>query len=150
MIGSKKIGKKTIFFLGALGGLLYGYDMGVISGALLFIKNDIPLTSFTEGLVVSSMLIGAIFGSGFGGPLSDKFGRRRLVFMISILFIIGALTLASAPNMVTLVVGRLIIGLAVGGSTAIVPVYLSEMAPTESRGSLSSLNQLMITIGILS
>ncbi|PBB05996.1 MULTISPECIES: glucose transporter GlcP [Salimicrobium] len=147
---SKKIGKKMIFFLGALGGLLYGYDMGVISGALLYIKDDIPLTSFTEGLVVSSMLIGAIFGSGSSGPLSDKFGRRRLVFMISVVFIIGALTLAFAPNMMTLVVGRLIIGLAVGGSTAIVPVYLSEMAPTESRGSLSSLNQLMITIGILS
>ncbi|CDQ38429.1 putative metabolite transport protein CsbC [Virgibacillus salexigens] len=146
----KILNKKMIFFFGALGGLLYGYDMGVISGALLFIKNDIPLTSFTEGLVVSSMLFGAIFGSGFSGPLSDKFGRRRLVFMISIIFIIGSLVLAFAPNMEALVVGRLIIGLAVGGSTAIVPVYLSEMAPTESRGSLSSLNQLMITIGILS
>ncbi|HLQ94910.1 MAG TPA: sugar porter family MFS transporter [Pseudogracilibacillus sp.] len=145
-----KINKKMIFFFGALGGLLYGYDMGVISGALLYIKTDIPLSSFTEGLVVSSMLIGAIFGSGFSGPLSDKFGRRRLVFMISIVFAVGALVLAAAPNMVTLVTGRLIIGLAVGGSTAIVPVYLSEMAPTESRGSLSSLNQLMITIGILS
>src|SRR5690625_350195 len=75
-----KINKNMIFFFGALGGLLYGYDMGVISGALLFIKNDIPLTSFTEGLVVSSMLFGAIFGSGFSGPLSDRFGRRRLVF----------------------------------------------------------------------
>ncbi|GGB48455.1 MFS transporter [Lentibacillus populi] len=147
---SKIISKKMIFFLGALGGLLYGYDMGVISGALLFIKDDILLTSFTEGLVVSSMLIGAIFGSGFSGPLSDRFGRRRLVFMISIVFILGALALAAAPNMTVLVIGRLIIGLAVGGSTAIVPVYLSEMAPTEQRGSLSSLNQLMITIGILS
>ena len=145
-----KINKKMIFFFGALGGLLYGYDMGVISGALLFIKNDIPLTSFTEGLVVSSMLVGAIFGSGFSGPLSDKFGRRKLVFMIAIIFVIGSLILAFAPNMEVLVIGRLIIGLAVGGSTAIVPVYLSEMAPTESRGSLGSLNQLMITIGILS
>lgn len=148
-MGSKIISKKLIFFLGALGGLLYGYDMGVISGALLFIKNDIPLTSFTEGLVVSSMLLGAIVGSGFSGPLSDRFGRRRLVFMISIVFIIGALILAAAQNMSVLVTGRLIIGLAVGGSTAIVPVYLSEMASTEQRGSLSSLNQLMITIGIL-
>lgn len=146
----KIISKKLIFFLGALGGLLYGYDMGVISGALLFIKNDIPLTSFTEGLVVSSMLIGAIFGSGFSGPLSGWMGRRKLVFIISILYIIGSLTLAAAPNITGLVTGRLIIGLAVGGSTAIVPVYLSEMAPTEQRGSLSSLNQLMITIGILS
>ncbi|RIM76718.1 sugar porter family MFS transporter, partial [Staphylococcus arlettae] len=133
-----------------LGGLLYGYDMGVISGALLFIKDDIPLNSFTEGLVVSSMLIGAIVGSGASGPMSDRLGRRRVVFIIAIIFIIGALILALAPSMPVLVIGRLIIGLAVGGSTAIVPVYLSEMAPTAQRGSLSSLNQLMITIGILS
>ncbi|MDY0404202.1 sugar porter family MFS transporter [Virgibacillus sp. 179-BFC.A HS] len=148
-MASKIVSKKLIFFLGALGGLLYGYDMGVISGALLFIKDDIPLTSFTEGLVVSSMLLGAIVGSGFSGLLSDRLGRRRVVFMVAVIFIIGALVLAAAPNMSTLVVGRLIIGLAVGGSTAIVPVYLSEMAPTQQRGSLSSLNQLMITIGIL-
>ena len=145
-----KVNKKLIFFLGALGGLLYGYDMGVISGALLFIKDDIPLNSFTEGLVVSSMLIGAIVGSGASGPMSDRLGRRRVVFIIAIIFIIGALILALAPSMPVLVIGRLIIGLAVGGSTAIVPVYLSEMAPTAQRGSLSSLNQLMITIGILS
>ncbi|MBA8771293.1 sugar porter family MFS transporter [Staphylococcus coagulans] len=145
-----KINKKLIFFIGALGGLLYGYDMGVISGALLYLKNDIHLNPFTEGLVVSSMLVGAIFGSGFSGPLSEKLGRRRLVFIISTVFIIGALILASAPSMEVLVIGRLVIGFAVGGSTAIVPVYLSELAPTEARGSLSSLNQLMITIGILS
>ncbi|KRG08206.1 sugar porter family MFS transporter [Staphylococcus sp. NAM3COL9] len=145
-----KINKKLIFFLGALGGLLYGYDMGVISGALLFIKDDIPLNSFTEGLVVSSMLVGAIVGSGASGPMSDRLGRRRVVFIIAIIYIVGALILALAPSMQVLVIGRLVIGLAVGGSTAIVPVYLSEMAPTEQRGSLSSLNQLMITIGILS
>jgi len=144
------VNKKLIFFIGALGGLLYGYDMGVISGALLFIKDDIPLNSFTEGLVVASMLIGAIFGSGASGPMSDRLGRRRVVFIIAIIYIVGALILALAPSMPVLVIGRLVIGLAVGGSTAIVPVYLSEMAPTEQRGSLSSLNQLMITIGILS
>ncbi|HGH0891926.1 TPA: sugar porter family MFS transporter [Staphylococcus pseudintermedius] len=144
-----KINKKMIFFIGALGGLLYGYDMGVISGALLYLKNDIPLNAYTEGLVVSSMLVGAIVGAGLSGPLSEKLGRRRLVFMISIVFIIGALILALAPTMEILVLGRVIIGLAVGGSTAIVPVYLSELAPTDARGSLSSLNQLMITIGIL-
>ncbi|HAR5943141.1 TPA: sugar porter family MFS transporter, partial [Staphylococcus pseudintermedius] len=141
--------KKMIFFIGALGGLLYGYDMGVISGALLYLKDDIPLNAYTEGLVVSSMLVGAIVGAGLSGPLSEKLGRRRLVFMISIVFIIGALILALAPTMEILVLGRVIIGLAVGGSTAIVPVYLSELAPTDARGSLSSLNQLMITIGIL-
>lgn len=145
-----KVSKKLIFFLGALGGLLYGYDMGVISGALLFIKDDIPLNSVTEGLVVASMLVGAIFGAGASGPLSDRLGRRRVVFIIAIIYIVGALILALAPSMPILVIGRLVIGVAVGGSTAIVPVYLSEMAPTAQRGSLSSLNQLMITIGILS
>ena len=128
-----KANKYLIFILGALGGLLYGYDNGVISGALLFIHKDIPLNSTTEGIVVSSMLIGAIVGAGSSGPLADKLGRRRLVMLIAIVFIIG----------------RLIIGLAVGGSMSTVPVYLSEMAPTEYRGSLGSLNQLMITIGIL-
>lgn len=146
----KNFNKSLIFFLGALGGLLYGYDMGIISGALLFIGKDIHLTSTTEGLVVSSMLIGAIAGSALSGPASDKLGRRRVVFVIAIVYIVGALILAFAPSMPFLVLGRIVIGLAVGGSTAIVPVYLSEMAPTDSRGSLSSLNQLMITIGILS
>ncbi|PTG55235.1 MFS transporter [Staphylococcus chromogenes] len=145
-----KINKKLIFFIGALGGLLYGYDMGVISGALLYLKNDIPLTPSMQGLVVASMLFGAIFGSGFSGALSEKLGRRRLVFIISIIFIVGTLVLALAPTVEIVVLGRFIIGLAVGGSTAIVPVYLSELAPTDARGSLSSLNQLMITIGILS
>lgn len=148
-MGTSNFRTKLIFFLGALGGLLYGYDTGVISGALLFIKNDIPLSSTAEGFVVSSMLIGAIFGAGSSGPLSDKLGRRRLVFIIAIVFIAGALLLAGAQNLSMLVIGRFIIGLAVGGSSAIVPVYLSEMAPTDKRGSLSSLNHLMITIGIL-
>lgn len=144
-----KANKSLIFILGALGGLLYGYDNGVISGALLFINDDIPLNSFTEGLVVSSMLIGAIIGSGGSGPLSDRIGRRHLVLIIAIIYIVGSLILVVAQNMPTLVFGRLIIGLAVGGSMATVPVYLSEMAPTAYRGSLGSLNQLTITIGIL-
>ena len=81
--------------------------------------------------------------------LADKLGRRRLVMLIAIVFIIGALILAASTNLALLIIGRLIIGLAVGGSMSTVPVYLSEMAPTEYRGSLGSLNQLMITIGIL-
>src|SRR5699024_7430843 len=145
-----KVNKKLIFFLGALGGLLYGYDMGVISGALLFIKDDIPLNSFTEGLVVASMLIGAIFGSGASGPMSDRLGRRRVVFIIAIIYIVGAPILALAPSMPVLVIGRLVIGLAVGGSTAIVLVNLAYMSPLGQRGSMSLLNQSMLTNGILS
>lgn len=143
------IKKYLIFIIGALGGLLYGYDNGIISGALTYIPKDIPLTSFQSGLVVSSMLFGAVIGAGSSGPLSDKIGRRRLVLFIAIIFALGAFILAIAPNVTILVLGRIVIGLAVGGSTATVPVYLSELAPTELRGSLGSLNQLMITIGIL-
>ncbi|MFQ3545340.1 sugar porter family MFS transporter [Halobacillus rhizosphaerae] len=145
----KNISKGWIFFFGALGGLLYGYDTGVISGALLYIPDDIPLTSFMKGLVVSSLLIGAIAGAGMSGYVSDRFGRRKVVFSIALVYLIGSFTLAFSPNAVVLIIGRVILGLAVGGSTAIVPVYLSEMAPTRSRGALASLNQLMITIGIL-
>ncbi|MCA0971468.1 sugar porter family MFS transporter [Halobacillus litoralis] len=146
---NRNLSKGWIFFFGALGGLLYGYDTGVISGALLFITADIPLTDFLEGLVVSSLLVGAIVGAGMSGYVSDRFGRRRVVFVIALIYIAGSLILAFAPNVTTLVIGRVILGLGVGGSTAIVPVYLSEMAPTEQRGALSSLNQLMITIGIV-
>lgn len=145
-----KANKYLIFILGALGGLLYGYDNGIISGALIYIPKDIPMSSNMQGFVVSAMLLGAIVGAASSGPLSDKIGRRRLVLFIAIVFIIGAMMLAFAPNVTMLVLGRLVIGLAVGGSMSTVPVYLSEMAPTEHRGSLGSLNQLMITIGILS
>lgn len=146
-----KVNKYLIFILGALGGLLYGYDNGIISGALLYIPKDIPLhNSVMEGLVVSSMLFGAIVGAGGSGPLSDKIGRRRLVLFIALVFIVGSLVLAFSTNIAMLIIGRVIVGLAVGGSMSTVPVYLTEMAPTELRGSLGSLNQLMITIGILS
>ena len=80
------IKKYLIFIIGALGGLLYGYDNGIISGALTYIPKDIPLTSFQSGLVVSSMLFGAVIGAGSSGPLSDKIGRRRLVLFIAIYF----------------------------------------------------------------
>src|SRR5699024_12861774 len=82
-----KLNKKMIFFFGALGGLLYGYDMGVISGALFYIKTDIPLSDCTEGLVVSSMLIRSMFGSGCSGPLSSSFSRRRLVVICVYVFV---------------------------------------------------------------
>lgn len=144
-----KTNKGLIYFFGALGGMLYGYDTGVISGALLYIKQDIPLSHFMQGLVVSALLIGAIVGAGFSGPLSDRWGRRWVVLMIAIVYIIGALGAAFSVDAAFLVISRIVIGLAVGGSTALVPVYLSEMALTEIRGRLSSLNQLMITIGIL-
>ncbi|MED4371792.1 sugar porter family MFS transporter [Bacillus licheniformis] len=138
-----------LYFFGALGGVLYGYDTGVISGAILFMKDELGLNAFTEGLVVSAILIGAIFGSGLSGRLTDRFGRRRAIMSAAVLYCIGGLGTALAPSTEYMVAFRIVLGLAVGCSTTIVPLYLSELAPKESRGALSSLNQLMITIGIL-
>ncbi|AXI07761.1 MFS transporter [Oceanobacillus zhaokaii] len=141
--------RRWILLFGALGGLLYGVDQGVISGVLLFIENDIPLTSLMEGVVVSSLLLGAIIGSAGSGWLSDRIGRRKTIAIISILFIIGSIGSAVAPDALTLIIARIINGLGVGGSMAIIPVYLAELAPTPMRGKVTALYQLMLTTGIL-
>ena len=135
--------------LSALGGLLFGYDTGVISGALLYIKEDFQLTSFLQGAIVSSLLVGAMIGALACGPLSDRFGRRIVILVAAIVFGVGALVAALAPNVATLVGGRVILGLAVGMASVVVPLYIAEMAPSDVRGALVTLNQLMITIGIL-
>lgn len=125
---------KWLYFFGALGGALYGYDTGVISGAILFMKKELGLNAFTEGLVVSSLLAGAILGSGFAGKLTDRFGRRKAIMGAALLFCIGGLGVAFAPNTEVMVLFRIILGLAVGTSTTIVPLYLSELAPKHKRG----------------
>jgi sugar porter (SP) family MFS transporter len=138
-----------IYFFGALGGVLFGYDTGVISGALLFIPNDFKLTPFLQGAIVAGLLLGAMVGAAFAGRLSDKLGRRRLIIIAAIVFTGGALLAALAPTVWVLIAARVIIGLAVGSAALVVPLYLSEIAPTEVRGAITSLNQLMIVCGIL-
>jgi MFS transporter, SP family, sugar:H+ symporter len=140
---------KLVYFFGALGGMLFGYDTGVISGAILFITDELALTPFLEGLVVSSLLLGAAVGAATAGPLSDRLGRRNLIIMAAVTFAVGAIGAALAPSVGVLVLFRVILGLAVGAAAVIVPLYLSEIAPTEIRGAVSSLNQLMIVTGIL-
>ncbi len=139
----------VVYFFGALGGLLFGYDTGVISGAILFIKADLGLNAFYQGLVVSSLLLGAMAGAGLAGPFSDRLGRRRIIIIAAITFSVGAVGAALAPNVGVLVLFRIVLGLAVGAAALIVPLYLSEVAPTEIRGAISALNQLMIVTGIL-
>jgi MFS transporter, SP family, sugar:H+ symporter len=140
---------RRIYFFGALGGLLFGYDTGVISGALLFITKDFELSPFLEGAVVASLLLGAMLGAALAGPLSDRLGRRRLIISAAVIFAAGAILAAAAPSVGVLVAARFILGIAVGCAALVVPLYLSEIAPTEIRGAIGSLNQLMIVCGIL-
>jgi SP family sugar:H+ symporter-like MFS transporter len=140
---------RTIYVFGALGGLLFGYDTGVISGALLFIPNDFKLSPFLQGAIVSGLLLGAMIGAAGAGRLSDRLGRRRLIIVAAVVFTIGSLLAALAPSVGILVAARVIIGVAVGSAALVVPLYLSEIAPTEIRGAIASLNQLMIVGGIL-
>lgn len=133
----------------ALCGLLFGYDTGVISGALLFLKNDFGLSTFDQGLVAGAVLAGAAPGAGLSGRLADRFGRKRLVIAVSVLFLLASLVTAFAPTVAWLIAGRILVGVAIGVCSYIGPLYISEIAPAERRGSLVSLNQLLITIGIL-
>jgi sugar porter (SP) family MFS transporter len=136
--------------IAATGGLLFGYDTGVISGALLFIRQDFaPLSPFMEGIIVSTLLVGAVVGALSAGPFSDRFGRRPTALLAAVIFALGALAVAFAPSVAFIVLGRFLLGLGVGLASMIVPLYIAEIAPAARRGALVSLNQLMITIGIL-
>ena len=135
--------------IAALGGLLFGFDTGIISGALLFIREDLGLSSFLQSAVVSAILIGTIIGAGGTGPLADRFGRRTMAIVGAIVFIIGAVGSGLAPNVETLIGARVVLGLAVGASTVIVPMYIAEISPPDIRGTLSALFQLAITLGIV-
>lgn len=145
----RRISISYLYFFGALGGILFGYDLGVISGVLLFINPLWHLGSFAQGVVGGSVAFGAIFGALFAGRITDRWGRRPAIVVASVVFVIGVLGCTFAPGFGVLVVGRFITGVAVGCSSATVPTYLSELAPTRVRGRLSTLNQLMIVSGIL-
>ena len=145
-------GRAVVYFaaaFAALGGLLFGYDTGVISGAELFLKNDFTLSTFDLELIVSGVLAGAAAGAMLGGRLADLFGRRRLLIATAIIFGVGAIVCAAATSVVILIVGRIIVGLGIGLSSGTVPVYISEVSPADARGWQVSLFQLAITVGIL-
>jgi MFS transporter, SP family, galactose:H+ symporter len=135
--------------IAAIGGFLFGYDTGVISGALLFIKHDFDLGSFEQGLVVSVLLFGAMIGAFLASRPADRYGRRSTLAVIAVIYTVGIVAAAAAPSFGVLLGARFVMGLGVGAASAIVPLYLSEIAPSNVRGQLVSLNQLMITIGIV-
>jgi MFS transporter, SP family, galactose:H+ symporter len=133
----------------ALGGLLFGYDTGVISAALLFIRQVFAPSPTLQGIVVAIVLAGAAIGAGAAGSLSDRFGRRRVILVAALLFVVGALLSAFAADLTTLLVGRFLVGVAIGIASMLTPLYLAEISPARDRGAVVSLNQLCITIGIL-
>ncbi|WP_372773052.1 sugar porter family MFS transporter [Pantoea sp. WEP] len=138
---------KVIALIATLGGLLFGYDTGVISGALLFMGDDLHLTPFTTGLVTSSLLFGAAFGALASGHFAAAVGRRKIILILAIIFALGALGTALAPDVSWMIFFRLVLGVAVGGASATVPVYIAEMAPANKRGQLVTMQELMIVSG---
>jgi SP family galactose:H+ symporter-like MFS transporter len=135
--------------IAAMGGLLFGYDTGVISGALLFLAKQFHLSSLGQELVVSAVLVGCILGAAASGRLADRFGRRNLILVCAAVFLLGSLASALAQGVHSLIAGRVVIGLAIGVASFVVPLYISEISPPHRRGALVSLNQLMITVGIV-
>jgi SP family galactose:H+ symporter-like MFS transporter len=146
--GSRRFVYTAAAFAG-LGGLLFGYDTGVISGAELFFKNDFSLSTFALEIIVSGALAGAAAGALAGGRLADLFGRRTLLIVTALVFGAGSILCAAASSPGMLIVGRMIVGVGIGLSSGTVPVYISEVSPADARGWTVSLFQLAITIGIL-
>lgn len=132
----------------AIGGFLFGYDTGVISGALLFLRQDFHLSATQQELAVSAVLIGCILGAIAGGRMSDWLGRRSTLIIMGIIFSLGAILAAIVPNFGLFLVFRIVVGFAIGVSSFVAPMYIAEMAPPALRGSLVAFNQLLITAGI--
>ena len=145
-------GKRFVYLaaaISALGGLLFGYDIGVISGAILFVKRDFSLSPGMEEIVVSSVLLGSLVGAAVGGILADRLGRRKLLIITAVVFGLGAIGAALAPGTAWLVVARVVSGIAIGIASFVAPLYISEIAPVDIRGKLVSINQVALTSGIV-
>jgi MFS transporter, SP family, galactose:H+ symporter len=132
-----------------IGSFLFGFDTGIISGALLFIKRDLHLGSFEQSSVVSVLLLGAVAGALFSGRVSDRIGRRKILGLVGVVFTVGIVITAVSTGYRSMMVGRIVMGVGVGGVSATVPTYLAEISPAHIRGRMLTLNQLLIVIGLL-
>ena len=141
----------SIATIAATGGLLFGFDTGVISGAQNFLQDPAGWGISDSQLewVTTAVLIGAVLGAALSGRITDILGRKKVIIATAVIFAVGAVATGAAPNVSMLVVGRIIMGIAIGIASFSVPLYISEISPTKNRGALVSMNQLMITIGIL-
>jgi MFS transporter, SP family, major inositol transporter len=141
----KRIG--LISIVACLGGLLFGYDTGVANGAEGPMQAELGLTDLQLGVVISSLVFAAAVGALIGGKISDAIGRRTTIIVLAVMFFVGVLVAVFSPNFAILVAGRIILGLAVGGASTVVPVFLAELAPFEIRGSITGRNELAIVVG---
>lgn len=132
-----------------IGSFLFGFDTGVISGALLFMRRDLHLGSFEQSSVVSVLLLGAVAGALASGRISDRVGRRRTLGLLGVVFTVGIVITATAGVYGTVILGRAVMGVGIGGVSAVVPTYLGEISPAQIRGRMLTLNQLLIVIGLL-
>ena len=152
-VAEKKISSAFIYFFGSFGGILFGYDIGVMTGALPFLQNDWGLAGNASiiGWITSSVMFGAIFGGALAGQLSDKLGRRKMILLSALIFVVGSILSGLAPQdgSLYLIAVRVLLGLAVGAASALVPAYMSEMSPARLRGRLSGINQTLIVSGML-
>jgi len=137
-----------VSFIAGLGGILYGYDMGIIAAALIFVRSTFNLSTKMQELVVSIVLVGAMFGAIYGGAIADRIGRRATLLWGSAVFIFGSILAPLSPNVGTLIVARMLLGIAIGFTSVTAPVYVSELSPPQSRGRLIGLYQFALTLGI--
>jgi sugar porter (SP) family MFS transporter len=134
--------------IAGLGGILYGFDMGIIAAALIFVRSTFSLSPQMEEVVVSVVLVGAMLGALSGGVIADRIGRRSTLVWGGIIFIAGSILAPWSPNVPTLIFARALLGIAIGFTSVTAPVYVSELAPPQSRGMLIGLYQFALTLGI--
>ena len=154
MISKKKRNKNIVVVIASIaatGGLLFGFDTGVISGAQNFLQdpNGWGISDSQLEWVTTAVLIGAVLGAALSGRITDILGRKKVIIIAAVIFAFGAVFTGAAPSISLLVIGRIVIGIAIGIASFSVPLYISEISPTKNRGALVTMNQLMITIGIL-
>ncbi len=137
-----------VSLIAGLGGILYGYDVGIIAGALVFVRSTFGLSTQMEEVVVSVVLIGSLLGAIAGGAASDRFGRRAILISGGVIFTVGSLLAPLSPGVYALILARMLLGVAIGFTSVTAPIYVSELAPPQSRGRLISLYQFALTVGI--
>jgi sugar porter (SP) family MFS transporter len=139
---------RRVSFIAGLGGILYGFDMGVIAAALIYVRDAFHLSTWMQEVLVIAVLIGVMIGALIGGTVADRVGRRKTLVWGAILFIAGSILAPLSPNVYVLFVARTLLGIAVGFTSVTAPVYVSELAPPQSRGMLIGLYQFALTSGI--